>query len=1104
MSISNLLRPNLYDIYANSITANQFHADSYDVIGTADSTSPSTGSLVTQGGLGVVKSANIGNTLKIWSTQESTSPSTGSLVTLGGVGAAGDTFVGGMVMSGMGVFTDGRMRTFNTTQSTDPYTGALQIDGGVGVAKDVFIAGNTTILGTASVQHLIYEDQEHILSTLDSTDPTNGSSVVNGGEGIAKNLNVGGILKVWNTGQSTSPSTGSLVTLGGVGVTGNLYIGGTLGTSSPIDITSTSESTSTSTGSLVLGGGIGIAKNLNTGGILKVWNTTQSTDYLSGSLLTKGGMGIDGDISLSKNIYLNNPDGFIRFDKTIDTDRRKVVLAQYFENQNEWYGLGYNSYQMIHQVDSPSAKFSFLSATSPSNSKEIFKIGFSNTACQNTTDSTDPYTGSFTTQGGCGISRSLNVGGPVKVYDTTVSTDYNTGSLVTSAGAGIGGDVHMNGDLFLEGIGTTIVLGNIPDASQISSGDKLYLSPVGNATYMYGSVETEGRIDCTDITQSTSPSTGSVIAAGGLGISKDAYVGGVLHVQDTTPVTSSSTGSIIAQGGVSIVGDLRVGGTTESTNQNSGGVQVKGGLGVARNCNVGGLVKVFPTTPSTSQTTGALVVSGGLGVAKTISSGDIRVYYDATHFGNVAVNSAGWLNLSSSNNVTTISDQTTITNVTDTTLINDGALVCNGGVGVAKNLYVGGNLNVAGTTNITGGQNIVIVNSIADLPTPTGGYRILQGKKYLINTSITDTFPWQCSASTLSTDIEGVDENTVITYAGASNTALFNNNIASPNQGGWSFKYLCLSATPGSGTRLFNILGSSPLIPICMSYVKVIQADKIGVFGGISSVWLHMHGCFLTNFNQGMQFYGVDTNNRVSHSVNQVAIRGARNQPFTTFLEYHGYMDSIRLANFDFRTSGSNESIIYIDPNTTTGLTGGTFVCGTMSNSAGGNIFAGGSLDQTNQYWNFTTVEPIDDSKTVLYSYFNGNAQVTTGQASPPVKIAATWSLYYGERISQTNSNGIFTYVGIQPASLIIDVSLTCDPQSGADTVWAFYIFKNGIQEPQISYRTTIGTGAVAVVDFGGLVSNVAPSTTFEIYCTRVSGTSGLICTDGSISISHV
>lgn len=74
-----------------------------------------------------------------------TSPSTGALVVDGGVGIGENLYVGGSA------FFEGPLAVTNETESTDIYTGALTVAGGVGIAKRLNVGGAAMIENTLGV-----------------------------------------------------------------------------------------------------------------------------------------------------------------------------------------------------------------------------------------------------------------------------------------------------------------------------------------------------------------------------------------------------------------------------------------------------------------------------------------------------------------------------------------------------------------------------------------------------------------------------------------------------------------------------------------------------------------------------------------------------------------------------------------------------------------------------------------------------------------------------------------------------------------------------------------------------------------------------------------
>jgi len=194
-------------------------------------------------------------------TTQSTSSSTGAVIVDGGLGVMKDVHIGGHTdLSGV-------LTVLNTTESTSPSTGAVIIDGGVGIAKVLEVGGQIVASDTAN-----------------SFTVTSGALVVAGGVGIAMNATIGGVTTITNTTVSSDATTGALVVSGGVGITGSLHVSG------GIAFDSTVNSTSPSTGSLVLLGGLGVTKDLVMGGelleITNAWGQLEQRVVNLGTVIT--------------------------------------------------------------------------------------------------------------------------------------------------------------------------------------------------------------------------------------------------------------------------------------------------------------------------------------------------------------------------------------------------------------------------------------------------------------------------------------------------------------------------------------------------------------------------------------------------------------------------------------------------------------------------------------------------------------------------------------------------------------------------------------------------------------------------------------------------
>jgi hypothetical protein len=448
----------------------------------------------------------------------------------------------------------------STVESSSSTTGALVVEGGVGIAKQLNVGGNV-----------------NVDSTVESSSSTTGALVVEGGVGIAKQLNVGGNVNVDSTVESSSSTTGALVVEGGVGIAKQLNVGGN------VNVDSTVESSSSTTGALVVDGGVGIAANVNIGGNVNIDSNVESSNSTTGALVVEGGVGIAKQLNVGGNVNV---------DSTVESSS-STTGALVVEG-----GVGI--------------------------AKQLNVGG--NVNVDSTVESSSSTTGTLVVEGGVGIAKQLNVGGNVNVDSTVESSSSTTGALVVEGGVGIAKQLNVGGNVNVD---STV------ESSSSTTGALVVDGGVGIAKQL----NVGGNVNVDSTVESSNSTTGALVVEGGVGIAKQLNVGGNVNVDSTVESSNSTTGALVVDGGVGIAKNLNIGGTTtsagittitnttESTNTTTGALVVDGGVGIAKNLNIGGtttsagITTITNTTESTSTTNGALVVSGGVGIVKNLNVG---------------------------------------------------------------------------------------------------------------------------------------------------------------------------------------------------------------------------------------------------------------------------------------------------------------------------------------------------------------------------------------------------------------------------------------------------------------------------------------------------
>ena len=651
--------------------------------------------------------------------------------------------------------THNGMSTYNSTiNSTSSSTGSLVVGGGLGIALDTYMGGNLYVQNNITCSNIIYETQEIIESTADSTSITSGAMVCLGGAGIVKNVNIGGNANVLSTTSSTSSTTGSITTKGGMGIVGNLNVGGSISAGSfnipTLNISATTQSTNSTTGALTISGGVGISKNLNVGGTINTnsFNTTSittgtiivnggtsSTSYTSGAEVINGGLGVSGNIynnlnivsggqiqctseTITGNSYSTDTltgaltvSGGVGIAKNAYIGGTTNVLGGLMDaNTTSAIPLSDTTYNTL-----PYGQSSILGVLSNcvANGSNTFYGGLVPTA-----------TGANNTLMGYKVGQYLQGGtnntimGATACSNTNFNGNYNTGlgtnvlnSCTTAVGClclgyGAGYNITNQNNQFM--------IGNVQQSSYANEKNYslLYGTFSGTAGSKTGQQLTiNGQTSITDATASTSSSTGSLILSGGLGV---ALLINASNLQCNTSTYNTSLGSTLNAntGSYNTVVGGGCGGVSGNSNSFLG--QGAGGSACSGSANTGFGVNTINGLTSGSYNL-ALGDSAGQKLttgANNVFIGDYAGYNQTTNSNLLIVSNQNTYQSSTANeqsysllygtfatsqgttsgNTLTVNGQLTANGGIPSTSTSTGSLLVNGGIGLNGSIYMTGSI----------------------------------------------------------------------------------------------------------------------------------------------------------------------------------------------------------------------------------------------------------------------------------------------------------------------------------------------------------------------------------------------------------------------------
>ena len=334
-------------------------------------------------------------------------------------------------------------------------------------------------------------------------------------------------------------------------------------------------------------------------------------------------------------------------------------------------------------------------------------------------------------KGNHNINPELDKLGPIDSLDLKMITNDRTRLTIKGNGMiDIAGALHVGDSLSVDG--------------DLIAKKNVYLNVNSGVTIAHGNTTFEQHVNLTNAAlQSTAPTNGALVVAGGVGVGRNLNVGQAMTIADTVGFRSpqqsfsAGTGALVVAGGAGIGKTLNVGSalkvadtvslasTQQSYTPGTGALTVAGGAGIGKTLNVGSALKVADTVSLTSTQqsyttgTGALVVSGGAGIGKTLNVAGALKAADSVYFsssnqsynpvtGALVVNGGAGIggNLNVAGFVRINGDLSFDSNLESTAYTN-GALVIKGGVGIAKRLNVNGLATMNNGLNVISGNNYI-------------------------------------------------------------------------------------------------------------------------------------------------------------------------------------------------------------------------------------------------------------------------------------------------------------------------------------------------------------------------------------------------------------
>jgi hypothetical protein len=508
-----------------------------------------------------------------------------------------------------------------TTVASSTATGAVQVYGGVGVGGSLWVGSDTYFLSDVEIRGgdlTTNQASFNLINSIASTVNIAGAATAltigatSGYTEIRNNTNVTSVT------EASATNTAALVVVGGVGIGKKLFVGGD--TDIVGNVTATGSFTSTranntaeGAGQIYLNGATGNRIDFNNQGTAPPVFTTRSVGTKIVLYPALSGVSTDYALGVDSGILWSSIPGY--------------DAGQFFK----WYG-GQTEIASLSGTGNLILAGAALVGASATIAGDLAVNGGNITTTAttfnliNTTATTVNFAGAGTAVTIGAATGYTEIRNQTTVTNSTNATSTATGALVVAGGVGInenlyvGGNANITGDVAVAGGDLTT---NQAAFNLLNTNNTLLVNFAGSATQLImgsafgGFTQIRNQTTVTNITESTNVTSGAFQVRGGVGITKNTYIGGELHVSGAT-VLDRLRATVTTATELTVTGPTTISGITYLTNStnavatNDGALRVSGGVGIVKDVVVGGQITVGTTDAATTGSVVAAIFSNNM------------------------------------------------------------------------------------------------------------------------------------------------------------------------------------------------------------------------------------------------------------------------------------------------------------------------------------------------------------------------------------------------------------------------------------------------------------------------------------------------------------